>query len=123
MKLRVSGGLVRCGRCGRRYTNPFSHVCAGRGRSKTRLTPKASASVKCPSCGQLYANPLTHVCPSRRGDFKGRQAADAKRKKAAARKARPQHNYRTCRDEDCQRVACEAYAEGYADGMAAAEED
>jgi flagellar biosynthesis/type III secretory pathway protein FliH len=36
---------------------------------------------------------------------------------------RTQHDYRRCRDEDCQRYACriwrEAYQDGYEDGSAA----
>jgi ribosomal protein L4 len=57
-----------------------------------------------------------------------RANADARvaRAKAARRPARrpgrPAHDYRNCRDHDCQRVACEAYREGVADGMDAAEE-
>lgn len=27
-----------------------------------------------------------------------------------------QHHYRTCRDPECQRPACQAYQEGYLDG-------
>jgi flagellar biosynthesis/type III secretory pathway protein FliH len=30
-----------------------------------------------------------------------------------------QHDYRRCRDEDCQRYACRIYREGYANGKAA----
>jgi hypothetical protein len=37
------------------------------------------------------------------------------------------HHYRTCRDQDCPRLACqawkEAYAEGYADGRQSGYED
>ena len=32
---------------------------------------------------------------------------------------RTQHDYRRCRDEDCQRFACRVYREGYQDGYAA----
>jgi predicted transposase YdaD len=32
---------------------------------------------------------------------------------------RTQHDYRRCRDEDCQRFACRVYREGFADGEAA----
>jgi len=134
----LKGGMVRCGRCGRRYSNPFSHLCAGRGRSRTRVRPKFSASVKCPRCGKQYANALTHVCGSKPGDFKRRAASAEKRRKAEAaarrkaeaaarRKARraQQHDYGTCRDRDCERAACEAYKSGYdngfADGLQAAE--
>jgi hypothetical protein len=30
--------------------------------------------------------------------------------------ARTQHDYRRCRDDDCQRFACRIYKEGYRDG-------
>ena len=30
--------------------------------------------------------------------------------------ARQQHHYRTCRDQDCPRLACQAYREGRQDG-------
>lgn len=123
MGLSVKGGLVRCGRCGRRYSNPFAHVCAGQRKGRTRVKPKFSASVKCPRCGKAYANPLIHVCASKRGDFKRRKKAFEKRQKAAARRTRPKHNYRTCRDPDCERVACEAYRQGVEDGMDAAREE
>jgi hypothetical protein len=129
-KLTIKAGLIRCGRCGRRYTNPLAHVCAGRGKGRTRVRPAASASVKCPRCGKAYANPLTHVCASKPGDFRRRAAAAEKRRKAEAaarrkaeaaarRKARrgQQHDYATCRDKDCQRVACDAYKAGYDDGF------
>jgi hypothetical protein len=32
---------------------------------------------------------------------------------------RTQHDYRRCRDEDCQRYACRIYREGYEAGYAA----
>jgi hypothetical protein len=44
------------------------------------------------------------------------RAAKARWKKAPARRpGRPAHDYRNCRDADCERVACEAYREGWAD--------
>jgi hypothetical protein len=32
---------------------------------------------------------------------------------------RTQHDYRRCRDEDCQRFACRVYKEGYINGKLA----
>ena len=32
---------------------------------------------------------------------------------------RTQHDYRRCRDEDCQRFACRVYREGYINGKLA----
>jgi hypothetical protein len=89
----VSATLFRCGRCGRRYSNPLTHTCATRMDRKrpagtTRLSPQASRT--CGTCGQPYANPLTHICTVRT-DFKKRQAAAARQQKQArAAKARKQ---------------------------------
>src|SRR6266516_4641915 len=73
---KISVGLARCGRCGKRYSNPLTHVCVVRMDRKTKpkrsLKPKASvALVTCGTCGKPYANPLTHVCQVRT-DFKRR---------------------------------------------------
>jgi hypothetical protein len=126
LKLGFAGGTFRCGRCRRRYSNPFSHVCAGRGKGPSKLAPKLSVSTKCPSCGKSYANALTHVCGIK-SDFKKRSAADTKAKKAALVKAKPQHRYSACRDGDCRRIGCEAfrvgYDDGFADGMSAASQE
>ncbi len=89
----MTATLFRCGRCGRRYTNPLAHTCVTRADrkrppGKTRLSPQASRT--CGTCGQPYANPLTHVCTVRT-DFKKRQAAAARQQKQArAAKARKQ---------------------------------
>ena len=37
--------------------------------------------------------------------------------------AKQRHNYRTCRDENCHRLACQAYREGFEDGYTAAHDD
>lgn len=116
MKLKLHGALFHCGRCRKRYSNPFGHVCvAPIGREgKTRFRPSASAV--CPACHQPYGNPFTHTCTVRTG-YRGR----ARRPKQAARKARPEHpRPSACRDGDCKRAACVAYREaleaGYEDG-------
>ena len=46
---------------------------------------------------------------------KRRERAKAKRSAPGKRSGRPAHDYRTCRDGDCQRHACRAYVEGVAD--------
>jgi len=119
MKLR--GALFRCGRCRKSYSNPFGHTCvAPMGRQgKTRFRPSASAT--CPKCHKPYGNPLTHTCTVGT-DFR-RRTAKAKKdaaaaKRAAARKARPEHpRFSACRDADCKRAACVAYREGREDGF------
>lgn len=108
---------------------------------KTRVRRRAqrSASVKCGTCGKRYTNPLTHTCTVKT-DFRKRAAAEQRRQKREQAKARrkaaadrrkaaaaarrqktgsaapkqraPQHDYRTCNDEDCRRTACLAFREG-----------
>jgi hypothetical protein len=110
VKLKFKGALFHCGRCRKRYSNPFGHVCIapiGRRAGKTRFRPSASAT--CPNCRKPYGNPLTHTCTTRT-DFK-RRAAKAKRKD------RPEHPPPSaCREQDCKRAACAAYRQGREDG-------
>ncbi len=132
---KISVGLVRCGRCGKRYSNPLTHACVVRMDRKTKpprrsMKPEVSvALVTCGTCGKSYANPLAHVCQVRTA-FKRRLAADKKRKAAEAKRAkrrpaaprrrppaRPAHSYRACRDPGCERQACEAWREGYEAGL------
>jgi hypothetical protein len=84
--MKIGVGLIRCGRCGQRYSNPLSHACAGRRRGRTKVKPKLSLLSSCPRCGK-QDNPLTHVC-SNSGDFRKRQRAAARRQAAAERKAK-----------------------------------
>jgi len=160
LKLRIKGGLFRCGRCRKSWNSPLGHDCIVRNpRGRMRLKPRLRISATCGKCGKPYAGPLGHVCTNR-GDFAKRKrqaAAGEKREKAraaragevAARRARRQkenearrarraaedaarrgrrareaaqskaprvHDYRNCRDHDCERAACEAYREGITDG-------
>ena len=56
-------------------------------------------------------------------DVRQRERARADTRVAAARKhkparpARPAHDYRRCRDRDCERTACTAYRDGIAYGL------
>jgi len=45
------------------------------------------------------------------------RVAAARKKKPARRPARPGHDYRRCRDHDCERAACAAYRDGIAYGL------
>lgn len=116
-KLRV--GLIKCGNCGQRYSNPAAHVCRARStrrRGRTKLAPKVSLQYTCPSCGKSASSPLTHVCTSKRGDFKRRKKAAAARERKARRDAN-RHDYQTCpQGESCERYPCRVYAEGRRDG-------
>jgi len=131
--------LVACGRCGK--PRGLFHACVyriGRRPGRTRIRPR----VTCGSCGKPVRN-LRHVCTTRTDFRKRRNAARraeatarrrAKRKAAtqrrrerarARRKTRassppkPRHDYRNCREPDCQRQACQAWREGVEAGVAA----
>ena len=115
--VKINVALVRCGRCGKRYSNPLTHVCVTRMDRKTPPRPskvKPKLTVKCGSCGKPLGNPLTHVCVTGT-DF-------AKRKREAAKpKPKPAgtgtgHEYTACDDDDCSRFPCRVYKEGKADG-------
>ena len=121
MGLRMAASLMKCGQCGKRYSNPLTHVCYNpRGRGP-RLQVKPRITVDCPSCRKPVTNPLTHVCKIRT-DFKKRLAEQKKQQRAAKRaKARAEaakHDYHSCRDPGCERRMCLAYREGYDDGVA-----
>lgn len=117
LKLKIRP-VFTCGRCRRKFSNPLGHVCvsASRKGGRVKLAPGAVTVAKCDSCGKQISHPLAHVCGSKRGDFSRRKAEHAKRVKAARRKPRQVHDYRRCRDEDCRRVACEAWREAWAEG-------
>lgn len=129
MGLRIKVSLIKCGTCGKRYSNPRTHRCVtriGRRVRPTSLRPRIT--VECPKCHKPGG--LTHVCKTRT-DFRRKLAAS--KKQAAADKraqaaslakvkrsrqsgpAKPRHDYRSCRDTDCARVACVAYRDGLAD--------
>ena len=116
MKLKISGALFHCRRCRKSYSSPLGHVCVTRNAAARggRLAPKVTVTANCSTCGKPAGNPLTHVCAPK-SDFKRRLAAS---KKAAAKTgaAKPKHLYQSCRDKDCERVACEAYREGRDEG-------
>lgn len=120
MGFRIAVSLVKCGRCGKRYSNPVTHECVttGRRRGRTRIRPRVSYD--CPKCKKPVTNPLTHVCVTRT-DFRQRLAEQRKREKrerrAKGRAAAQQHDYHSCSDQDCQRRTCVAYREGFEAGI------
>jgi hypothetical protein len=112
VKLNVS--LIKCGRCGKRYSNPLTHVCVTRmdrkpSARKTKVGPKLV--VKC-SCGAPLGNPLTHRCVTRT-DFKKRAAEKPAPRPKPSGNA---HEYAACEDDDCPRFQCRVYKEGRSDG-------
>lgn len=140
---RIKVSLIKCGRCGKQYSNPLTHVCItriGRRPGKTSIKPRVTRD--CPKCKQPITNPVTHVCKvktdfrrkaaaakkSRAADKRRQAASIAKVKRARAKgPAKPRHDYHSCHDPHCARVACVAYrdgeeygrAEGFDEGYAA----
>jgi hypothetical protein len=118
MGVKLRGALFQCGRCRKRYSNPFGHRCVTRldrktPAGKTKLAVKLGLSAgTCGKCHRPVGNPITHKCTVRT-DFRKRAAKAKKDAAAAKRKARPQHpRAAQCPDGDCQRAACAAYREG-----------
>lgn len=120
--------IVKCGRCGK--PRGVFHVCVtrmGRRPGRTRIRPRITRD--CPKCRRPVTNPLTHVCKTQtsfkrkaaaakksRAQDRRRQAASvAKVGRARAGGGKQRHDYRTCKDQDCARVACVAYRDGLAD--------
>lgn len=64
---------------------------------------------QCPDCRKTV-EPF-HVCAPK-SDFKRRRAQQARAEKRRDR--RPPHDWRTCRDDDCQARVCVAFREGIA---------
>lgn len=131
MGARIKLSLIKCGRCGKPYANPLAHVCVtriGRRLGRTSIRPRLTRD--CPRCKRPVANPVTHICKVKT-DFR-RKTGAAKKQRAAGRRrqaasvakvkrarasgpARTRHDYRTCKDAYCARVACVAYRDGIDD--------
>jgi hypothetical protein len=117
VKLNVS--LIKCGRCGKRYNNPLTHVCVTRMDRKTPVRPSkigAKLTVKCGRCGRALGNPLTHRCVTRT-DFRKRKRAAAKGHSRPASTGNA-HEPAECKDDDCPRYGCKMYKQGYEAGYA-----
>jgi hypothetical protein len=120
--VKIQFSLIKCGRCGKRYSNPLTHTCIVR---MDRRTPVRSSSVgpklqvKCGRCGKPLGNPLTHTCHVKT-DFKRRKREHERRQKAASRPAATgnKHDYTACTDPDCHLYVCRIYKEGFSDGVA-----
>lgn len=122
---------VKCRTCGRRYTSPLTHTCT----VKTDFRKRRAAAERAVK-RERERRRRREAAARRRERAKARRKAAADRRKAAAaerrRKARekrsatrsaprPQHDFRTCRDEECRRYACVGYKAGYADAESDAE--
>jgi hypothetical protein len=113
---------ITCGRCGKPREG-IRHVCVSNSRRSATLKPSIDFG-KCGTCKKSIGNPLTHACAPK-SDFKARKSRAAKREKARerekARKKRQaeQHDFQSCRDDECKRPTCVAYRTGWHEGEAA----
>jgi len=136
--------LFTCGRCGKSYSSPLGHACTGGGdfakrrrglqrAGATRQRQAAAAATRQRERNKVSAarqaerdKAATRVAAARRAE---RARADARVARAkggrppAARRPQATHGYRSCREDDCQRPACEAWREGVAEGREAGFED
>jgi hypothetical protein len=132
--------LFTCGACGKSYSNPLGHVCSGGGdfgkrrRARRRAEAAAARKAKRAAERQRVSERVAAARKAERDRGEARVSATRQRERAkadarvakarAARKpprrpGRPSHDYARCRDHDCQRPACEAWREGFQDGLMA----
>ena len=129
--------LFTCGTCGKGYSSPLGHACAGGGdfATKARAKKRADAAAAAREKRKTDRAAARKKEQERVAEVRRHERARARERVAAARRAeraraprgrpgqarpRPQrHDYQNCRDADCQRTACEAYREGFADGTSA----
>lgn len=85
-------------------------------RKPARAALRGLAEHWCPEC-QRRVQPF-HVCAPK-SDFKGRRSQLERRRSSSKRtsgsrppRERGEHDYRTCRDQDCPRRLCQAFREG-----------
>ena len=123
---------VRCGTCGRRYTNPLAHACTVRTdfkrrkaaaeraakRERERQRKRAAAARK-----RERARERRKAAADRRKAAAAERRRKAREKRSAPRPSRPPHDFRTCQDDECRRYACVGYKAGYADAEADAERE
>jgi hypothetical protein len=108
-------GALRCGECGKRYTNPLAHTCAPRSDFKARRRQAATAEKR------RKRKAVRERQAARRKQAAADRRARDKARKAAAKKTRPSrprgesHEPGTCGDRECQKYGCKAYWQGMGD--------
>jgi hypothetical protein len=124
--------VFTCGSCGKGYSNPLGHSCSGggdmakrrRAAERSAATAKRQADRKAQRARERER--IAAVRQAERAKARERVAAARKSERAKAKAKRPgssrprpqKHDYRRCRDADCERVACEAWREGFDEGLA-----
>lgn len=114
--------MFQCGSCGKRHNNPFGHRCTGGGGLKRK---RAAAARQQAAADQRARERKIRADERAVAAQRVRQVRAAERRKAAARVAaarkkrpagpRKPHNWRTCRDAECEQRVCEAYRDGLPD--------
>ena len=142
--VRIRPVLGGCSRCGKTYGgangNPLTHVCNPRAgefrqrKARRQRTIRAAATAKARAADRDRQR--ARIARAREGERRRSRVRVARLKAAyekrlAAERAkartqhkappkskprRPQHEYQSCADKDCQRPACAAFREGYRDG-------
>ncbi len=118
---------VKCGTCGKRYANPLTHTCtvrtdfrqrqAAQARQQKAARRRAAAADKRQRAAERRRQRAAAAKARRKAAADRRKAATAERRKAARTRTpgprpRQAHDYRTCRDEDCERHVCTVFREG-----------
>lgn len=118
---------VTCGTCGKRYANPLTHTCAVKTDFRQRKAAQArrekaarrreAAAAKRRAAAERKRQRAAAARARRKEAAQRRKAAAAERRKAArarppAPRPRQAHDYRTCRDQDCERHVCTVFREG-----------
>lgn len=102
---------VKCGRCGKRYTNKLTHTCV----IKTDYRKRLAAQKRREEAAARRQRRLEAAARRKAAAAARRQSAVSLGGPIGSRPRPPAHNYRTCRDADCTRYGCTAYRQGIAD--------
>jgi membrane protein involved in colicin uptake len=119
----ASQATITCGTCGKRYTNPLTHTCtvktdyrkrqaAEKRRQATAVRRRKAAEKRAAARARRKA-----AADRRKAAAAARRKTAAKPRTPGARPAASKHDYRTCRDEECERYACTVYRIGHEDGI------
>lgn len=109
---RKRGPLFTCGTCHKGYNSPFGHTCSQGGDFAARRRRETASQRRARETAARRARRQREDDARKARRAKENEAARARKRKAAARPARPAHEYQRCRDEDCQRIGCVAYRDG-----------
>jgi hypothetical protein len=131
-KKRKRRPLFTCGACGKSHNSPLGHVCTGGGdfRRRTRQQERAAATARRREAAAAGRKATREKVSAARHQerHKARErlaaALAAERAKTGTRSGaggarRPAHDYRGCRDRDCERPACIAWNDGLTEGREA----